>query len=55
MFWMKQQMFVWPLTNPSIPFSLCKQTLTSGGMKLLASMGIPIPRFAEHNVKVYYI
>lgn len=34
------------LTRPKIPFSLWRWTVISGLMKLLASMGMPIPRFA---------
>uniref|UniRef100_A0A0E9XIB9 Secreted protein n=1 Tax=Anguilla anguilla TaxID=7936 RepID=A0A0E9XIB9_ANGAN len=29
-----------------MPFSLCRWTVMSGLMKLLASIGIPMPRFA---------
>lgn len=35
------------LTSPKIPFSLWRWTVISGLMKLLASMGMPIPRFAD--------
>lgn len=35
------------LTSPKIPFSLWRWTVISGFIKLLASMGIPIPRLAD--------
>ena len=41
---------VFLLTNPRMPFSLCKLTLILGGIKLLASIGIPIPRLAVVNL-----
>lgn len=40
------------LTSPRIPFSLWRWTVMSGLMKLLASMGMPMPRLADElNVK----
>lgn len=35
------------LTSPKIPFSLWRWTVMSGFIKLLASIGIPIPRLAN--------
>jgi len=41
------------LTSPRMPFSLCRWTVISGLMKLLASMGIPMPRLAKKVIKLH--